>query len=78
MAKFTETQEVKKFKDKVRLCTQEVHLDSEDLNGCMIVNHDGYEISLSVDNWNSLVELANSVLIKAYPKKEVLANDLQS
>lgn len=68
MAKITETQEVNKFKDEETMCTQEVHLDSEDLGGWMIINHDGYEIPISVDNWKSLVELGNSVLEKAYPE----------
>lgn len=71
MAKFTATQDVQKFKDEVRLCTQEVHLDSEDLGGWLIVNHNGYEMSLSVDNWNSLVELGNSVLKQAFPKNKL-------
>lgn len=69
MAKITKTQEVKKFKDEETMCIQEVHLDSKDLDGWMIINHDGYEIPLSVDNWKSLVQLGNSVLEKAYGKK---------
>lgn len=73
MAKITKTQEVKKFKDKEIMCTQEVHLDSEDLGGWMIINHDGYEIPLSIENWISLVGLADSILKKAF-----LSNDLQS
>lgn len=68
MAKITETQEVEKFNDLKTKCNQEVHLDSEDLGGWLIINHDGYEIPLSVENWKSLIQLGNSVLEKAYPK----------
>lgn len=65
MAKFNGIRKVKQFADEEIICTQEVHLETEDLEGWMVVCHDGNEISISVENWKSLVELADAVLKQA-------------
>ena len=80
MPKFEQSQEVKQFIDDDIMCTQEVNLDTEDLEGWMVISHNGNQISLSVDNWKSLVQLTDKVLKQAYPEevKENWEDDLQS
>lgn len=80
-AKFEQKQEVKQFIDENIKVEQEVHLDTEDIEDWMVISHAGNQISMSVDNWKSLVDLANKVLKEAYPDSELKENwedDLQS
>lgn len=59
MAKIIESQDVKLFTDETMIGKQEVYIQTQDPCGpWMSVTHDGNEISLSVENWNKLVELA--------------------
>lgn len=62
---FEQTQEVKQFIDEDITCEQEVHIDTEDLEGWMVISHNNEQLSMSVENWKQLVELADSVLKKA-------------
>lgn len=81
MPKFEQTQEVKQFSDEDIICEQEVHLDTDDLEGWMVISHNNESLSLSVDNWRSLVDLANKILKEAYPNSELKENwedDLRS
>lgn len=50
------TQTVKLFTDEDTQAVQRVTVDKND--GWIIVNHSGMEISLSLDNWTKLKELA--------------------
>lgn len=77
---FEQQQQVKQFIDEDIICEQEVHLDTDDLEGWMVISHNCEQISMSIDNWKSLVELADKVLNQAYPEeaKENLQDDLQS
>ncbi|WP_324069865.1 MAG: hypothetical protein RSE15_04990 [Flavobacterium sp.] len=80
-AKFEQKQEVKQFIDENIKVEQEVHLDTDDLEGWMVISHNCEQISMSIDNWKSLVDLANNVLNEAYPNSELKENwedDLQS
>lgn len=80
-AKFEQKQEVKQFIDENIKVEQEVHLDTEDIEDWMVISHAGNQISMSVDNWKSLVDLVNKVLKEAYPDSELKENwedDLQS
>lgn len=52
-------QTVKLFDDSEKKGLQSVSIDDEKW---MIVNHDGNEISLSLENWLKLVSLANTLL----------------
>lgn len=81
MPKFEQKQEVKQFIDENIKVEQEVHLDTEDIEDWMVISHAGNQISMSVRNWKSLIELANKVLKEAYPHSELKENwqdDLQS
>lgn len=40
----------------------------------MVISHNCEQISLSIDNWKSLVDLANKVLKEAYPDSEFKKN----
>lgn len=78
---FEKQQQVKQFIDEDIICEQEVHLDTDDLEGWMVISHNCEQISMSIDNWKSLVDLANKVLNEAYPNSELKENwedDLQS
>ena len=80
MPKFEQKQEVKQFIDDNIKVEQEVHLDTEDIEDWLVVTHAGNQLSMSVRNWKSLVELADKVLKKANPEeiKENWEDDLQS
>lgn len=57
--KITEKQEVKLFIDENSVGEQQVHIDLKDPCGPWVnVIHDGSEMSLSLENWNKLVSLA--------------------
>jgi len=58
MATITERKNVQLFSDENVIGEQIVHIDPNDPCGPWInVSQDGNEISLSLQNWNSLVEL---------------------
>ena len=80
MPKFEQKQEVKQFIDENIKVEQEVHLDTEDIEDWLVVTHAGNQLSMSVRNWKSLVELADKVLKQANPEeiKENWEDDLQS
>ena len=80
MPKFEQKQEVKQFIDDNIKVEQEVHLDTEDIEDWLVVTHAGNQLSMSVRNWKSLVELADKVLKQANPEeiKENWEDDLQS
>lgn len=59
MAKAEKYQEVVLFDDEERTAKQNVVYDSEDMGGWVVVNHDGYEMSLRYENWLKLVELVD-------------------
>jgi hypothetical protein len=66
MSKINEEQKVKLFSDEDSIGIQEVHIDTEDPCGPWInVIHNGAEISLSLENWNKLVELVKKAELKA-------------
>jgi hypothetical protein len=64
--------QVKPFHDSDSTINQSVFLDTDDCGGWTVINHGGEEISLSVEDWNSLVELVNSALQKG----KLFKNDL--
>lgn len=67
MAKITEKQEVKLFPDEETIGEQIVHIDTDDCGGWMNILHSGNEFSMSIENWNNLVQLvekAKSQIIK--------------
>lgn len=69
--KIDKEQEVKIFSDKEDFGKQEVHIDSDDdLETWVIINHCGEEISLSLKNWNNLVELVESAKAEIDVKEE--------
>lgn len=82
MPKFEKKQEVKQFADECTQCKQQVYLNTEDeCEPWMVISHAGNEISLSVENWKSLIKLSNKVLNEAYPDSELKENwedDIQS
>jgi len=60
MDKINVTQKVKLFHDEEDMGTQEINIDTNDECGpWMTVSHCGDGFSLSVENWNQLVELFN-------------------
>ena len=65
------SQNVKLFDDSDKMGIQDVVIDNENW---MIVNHDGSEISLSLENWLKLVSLANSVIEESTSTKTKLLN----
>lgn len=72
MPKFSESQEVKLFVDENNIGKQEVHIDTDDECGpWMNILHDGSEFSLSLENWDKLVQLAEKA-------KAQIPHDLQS
>lgn len=68
MTNITETQTVVLFSDDKRTGEQSVSIDLTDPYGTwLIVSHCGEEFSMSLENWNKLVELgelAKSKIIK--------------
>lgn len=68
MTNITETQTVVLFSDDKRTGEQSVSIDLTDPSGpWLIVSHCGEEFSMSLENWNKLVELgelAKSKIIK--------------
>ena len=62
MAKLELKHDVKLFEDEDSMGTQEVVIDTEDECGPWIsVSHCGDGFSMSLENWNKLVELAEKV-----------------
>ena len=75
MPKFEKSQKVKRFADESTQCNQSVLLDTSDpCEPWMLINHAGYETSISVENWKSLIKLSNKVLNEAYPDSELKEN----
>lgn len=58
MSKISLEQNVKLFKDEKILGKQEVFIDTED--NWIVINHDGQEVSMRLENWEKLVDLVNS------------------
>lgn len=58
----TLTQTVQLFEDEDTQAVQRVTVDKND--GWMILNHSGMEISLSIENWKKLKELAAATIRK--------------
>jgi hypothetical protein len=58
------THDVKQFSDEDFLTQQTFTID-DDFEGepWVVVEHDSQELSLSLENWNKLVELANKMKI---------------
>ena len=70
MAEFEEKQEVILFKGEEPTGIQEVYLGDDEIEGKWLsVIHDGTEISLSLKNWNLLVELVEKVKKLSNEKK---------
>lgn len=57
-------QEVKTYSDSDRKATQSVSIDydEEEKDNWIIVHHNGEELSMSLKNWNKLIELFNKTL----------------
>ncbi len=59
MSQITETQNVKLFIDEDNIGKKEVHISLNDPCGPWVnILHDGSEMSLSLENWDKLVALA--------------------
>lgn len=67
MPKVEINQTVKQFCDEDTNCIQGVVIDTEDeCEPWMIISHCGNEISLSFDNWDSLIKLVESAKFEAF------------
>lgn len=67
MAKIKEEQKVKLFSDEDTQGLQEVSIDTDDECGPWLnVIHNGYEIPLSLDNWEKLVLLVETAKSKIH------------
>lgn len=66
MLKFEQSQKVQQFSDEKAKCIQEVRVDTDDpCEPWMVISHAGNQTSLSVENWKSLIALADIVLKQA-------------
>jgi hypothetical protein len=57
-------QKVKNFNDEETLVEQIFMIDDYADEKWVIIKHDTQEISLSLENWNKLVEMANKLINK--------------
>lgn len=58
MSKITESKNVKLFSDEETTAEQVVNIYTNDPDGLRLsVFHNGEELNLSLENWNSLIEL---------------------
>ena len=65
MPKFEQKQNVKITPQDDKEVIQEAHLDTDDEAGLwIVVTHDGNSLSMSFENWNKLVKLAELVKSK--------------
>lgn len=55
------TQEVKHFEDSDEMVTQRVYMDEPDFLG---IEHNGYEMLITTENWNKLSELVTNTINK--------------
>ena len=66
MPKVEINQKVKQFSDEDTSCIQGVVIDTDDeCEPWMIISHCGNEISLSLDNWDSLLNLVERAKLEA-------------
>lgn len=57
-------QQLKNFNDEETLVEQIFMLDDYADEDWVIIKHDNQEISLSLENWNKLVEMSNKIINK--------------
>lgn len=71
MPKIDKEQQVKIFSDKEDIGKQEVHIDTDDdCETWIIISHCGEELSLSLKNWNNIVQLVESAKNEIDVKEE--------
>lgn len=57
-------QQLKNFNDEETLVEQIFMLDDYADEDWVIIKHDNQEISLSLENWNKLIEMSNKIINK--------------
>lgn len=57
-------QTVKQFNDEYEFFVeQEVTIDTTGSEACIVIEHNGNDLSMSLDNWNELTKLAAQVIL---------------
>jgi len=80
MPTFQKRQDIKPFNDSNIVGTQSVFIDTDDSEPWIIISHCRDQLSMSIENWKKLVQLASEALLLAYPSEELKENwedDLQ-
>jgi hypothetical protein len=69
----TEKINVRQFEEDPNefMVEQSFSIDEDDIENCVVVEHNGNELSMSLKNWKKLVEIADKIIKKVEQKKLV-------
>lgn len=62
MTNFKKNQKLRFSKTDESIVKQQVEFDTEDEGGWVLITHSGNEFSMSLENWNKLKEMVDSVV----------------
>ena len=68
----TEKINIRQFEDDPNefMVDQSFSIDEDDIETWVVVEHNGNELSLSLENWKKLVEMASKIVVEFEQKKQ--------